>query len=393
MWAFIDEYGNTNIATDKAGVSQYFIVAAVLVGEDNLAQARVGADEVRARFFQTGEMKSKKLGADRGRWARLLADLSGLPFHFYGLAVDKARLDPASGFQWKDSFYKNLCGRAYGKLMRAHRGLHVRADEHGRTEFMESFADYIRRNHQPDLFERGTFEFVNGKTEVFVQLADIIAGLLARAYDRDKLLPKAHELLGIVRGNALLLDEWPPRYRMRSGSGELSVLDGPDERIARHSMDLAEEFVASNDDSRDEDVRARVAVLERLLFERRFGEGSRPVATAALLDNLRTRGFGEKGDNWLRRNVIARLRDRGLLITSSSHGYKLPERRADLVAFVRHAESVCVPMINRVRSACDITKLATAGDVDVLSDEELATVRKMADVIENDRIVVEPVEP
>jgi hypothetical protein len=378
-WAFIDEYGDPNIATEKDGVSKYFIVTAVVVRGEQLAELSPAVDAIRAKFFQTGEMKSTKVASDRSRWVRLLGAVGGLSFRFYGLAVDKTSIDRSSGLKWKQSFYKNVCGRAYGKLMQAYPNLHVRADQHGRTEFMESFAAYIRENHRPTLFDRGTFEFVDGKKEVLVQLADIVAGLLARVYDPGKLLARPEEL--------------PVRYRVRSDPGDLPTSGSPDERIARHSIALAETFIAKHEAAADDDARARVAVLERLLFERRFGDSAKPVATGALLDNLRDRGLAAPGETWLRRTVIAPLRDRGLLITSSQQGYKLPDRRADLVVFARHAESVCVPMINRVNAACDIVKLATGGEVDVLSEPQLAVLRKLVTSLDEEVEVPDPLEP
>lgn len=162
-------------------------------------------------------MKSKNVASDRSRWLKLLGAVGGLSFRFYGLAVDKARIERSSGLQWRKSFYKNVCGRAYAKLMQAYPGLHVRADEHGRTEFMESFATYTRDNHRPTLFDRGTFGFVDGKKEVLVQLADIVAGLLARVYDPRKRLAK----LGVPCKAV--------RYRVRSDPGEL-----PTREATRH---------------------------------------------------------------------------------------------------------------------------------------------------------------
>jgi hypothetical protein len=393
MWAFIDEYGNANLDTEKKDVSHFFIVAAVLAPEEDLRDLREGVEAVRKRFFQTGEMKSKSLGSNRQRWVTLLEELSELPFRFYGLAVDKNRLDPSSGYQWKGSFYKNLCGHAYGKLLRAHRELQVRADEYGRSEFMRSFAAYITREHQQSLFQKDYFAFVNGADEVLVQLADIIAGLLARVYDPSKRLPRAEELLGVLHKKCLLLDEWPPRYRMVAGAAEPASASAPDDRIAVHSMEKAEQYVVEHGESSDEEQRARVAVLERLLFERRFGDGSKAVATGALLDNLRARGIAEKGETWLRRAVIAPLRDREVLITSSALGYKLPMSKADMVAFVRHAESVCVPMLNRVRTACGIVKLATNGDVDVLAEPGVRAVGVLTEALDKDAHAVDPEEP
>lgn len=65
MWAFVDEYGNANLATEKEGVSQFFINASVLARGHQLDDLRVAVEEVRSRSFDTGEIKSKTRASDR----------------------------------------------------------------------------------------------------------------------------------------------------------------------------------------------------------------------------------------------------------------------------------------------------------------------------------------
>jgi hypothetical protein len=361
-WAFIDEYGNPNLATEVAGVSQFFIVCAVVLDGDVVQDVRLGLEAVRKAHFQTGEMKSSKLGKDRRRWQTVLAELGRVPFRFYGLVVDKRSIERTSGLQWKRSFYKNICGKAYGKLMRAYGSLQIRADAHGTEAFQESFAKYVTQHHRPTLFDRATLEFVDSKQDVLVQLADILCGLLARCYDPEKRLTKPEELLGLVADRALVLDEWPPRYRVTSGASEIDEEGSADDRISQYSLGRAEDFIIRNEDALGEEVGCQVAVLERLVFERRFGDNDGYVSTGELLDNLRDRGLAAKGESWFRLSLIAPLRDNGLLLTSSQSGYKLPTCPKDLTAFVRHAETVCVPLLRRVEAACDATRLATKGD-------------------------------
>jgi hypothetical protein len=258
---------------------------------------------------------------------------------------------------------------------------------------MVSFGDYVNQRHQQSLFETDYFAFVDGKTEILVQLADVMAGLLARVYDPTKRLARPEELLALLRDRLLVLDEWPPMFRVKPGTGELPRDDSPDERIAEYSVRVAETYAATHEDATDNDIRARVAVLERLLFERRFAGGDRAVATGALLDNLRERGLMEKGETWLRRSVIAPLRDGEILITSSPHGYKLPQSKADVLAFVRHAEAVCIPMLNRVRTAAGLVKLATVGEVDVLAEDKVRMVGVLTAAIAADARAQEPEEP
>lgn len=86
---------------------------------------------VRRSFFQTGELKSSKIGRNRARWHEVLSALAKVQFRFYGLAVDKTAIERTSGLRWKQSFYKNICGRAYRKLLRAYSSLQIRADRYG----------------------------------------------------------------------------------------------------------------------------------------------------------------------------------------------------------------------------------------------------------------------
>jgi len=380
-WAFVDEYGTPNLDTEKKDVGKFFIVTAVILDGAAVDETRTALEEVRRRHFPTGEMRSSKLGKDRGKWERLLTDLATVPFRFYALAVDKREIKKTSGLRWKNSFYKHLCGRVYEKLMAVHPALRVRADQHGRDEFKESFAHYVAANHRPTLFERGTFDFVDGKKDVLLQLADIVCGLLARSYDPDKELPKARQLLEIIASHAVVVDEWPPKHAITVGVSELGTRTEVDDRIARYALMRAEIFVRKHERTRDVDLKCRVAVLERLILQRRFGPATGYVSTKELLDVLDSRGLEPRGRTWLRMNVIAPLRDGEVLVTSSPNGYNLPATKRDLLAFVGHAETVCVPMLNRVDAACRAVKLATGGEVDILEMSELRAVRALVNAL------------
>ena len=394
MWAFVDEYGNPNLATEKDGVSQYFIVAIVLVCDSELSSLRAALEEIRHRYFQKGEMKAKRLGRDRHRWEKLLTELASLNFHFHAYVANKTEVDRASGLQYKQSFYKNMFHRAYDIIVRAYPTLNVRADSYGRSSFMESFKKYIAKrqglSNQLTLFgDRKTFEFSDSRTEPLIQLADIIAGLLARAYEPGKQLENPEELIGILSGKMLSITEWPVKYRW--AKPVTKPADKKDARIAQRAVSLAEKFIDEHRMSPGEEEQARVAVLEHLLVEQRFGAG-RAISTDELVDTLAARGITDKDKTWIRRQVIAPLRDQGLLITSSISGYKLPEGRADMLDFASHAYSVCIPMLNRLKAACDLTRSITLGDVEVLAEPEMAAVKRLIDALGH-ATASTPIEP
>ena len=89
--AYIDESGNHDLDTSKAGSSRYFIVAAIIVDESRNEEFLQSADVLRVKNFQTSEIKSSNIRAKNEHKRRIiiLEDILKLNFTFYALAIDK----------------------------------------------------------------------------------------------------------------------------------------------------------------------------------------------------------------------------------------------------------------------------------------------------------------
>ncbi|WP_041734989.1 hypothetical protein [Dyadobacter fermentans] len=75
--------------------------------------------------------------------------------------------------------------------------------------------------------------------------------------------------------------------------------------------------------------------------------------------------------------MIAQLRDAGVLIASSSRGYKLPASQGDLYDFVSHSNTIIAPMLSRVKRFHDQVHMATSGKIDILEHDEFSLIRKV----------------
>jgi hypothetical protein len=64
--------------------------------------------------------------------------------------------------------------------------------------------------------------------------------------------------------------------------------------------------------------------------------------------------------------IIAKLRDKAVLIASSPFGYKIPSSWNDIDYYVGHSQTVILPMVNRLRHARRKIKLATEGEYDIV---------------------------
>ena len=333
--AFVDGYGQANLDVSVPDVGTHFVLTAVLVEQADVAAVRVAVDEVRAKYFQTGELRSKGLAKNLERFRRVLEELNDIPFKFYAVVVDKREIRADSGLAFKDSFYKFLAGLLYRKLFGAYPDLHVTADAFGRDAFMEGFSRYLLQNHRDTLFDRPRVSFAESKSEPLVQLADVICGTLARTYDLTKTTERSAELLDIIRADhAILIDEWPVRYRAASGTGALVAGDPADDDLARYSIARAEKFLETHETSINEDTRAQVHVLKKLLYEIRFGDPRAYLATQDLHRALEEIGES-RGDQWLRSTVVGIYETRAFSSPARPRATRFPSRFATLATSSR----------------------------------------------------------
>lgn len=378
MWAFVDESGDPNLNFEKDGVSTWYILCSIMVSDEKVAELRDQVEALRKKHFQTGEMKSSGLSSNQKRWSALLRDLAPIDFGFCALLIDKREIDRSSGLQFKKSFIKNIHKRLYEKIFLAHPNLSVRADKQGREPFQNGFKEYLEKTHGPTLFDRRNFDFVDSKAEVLVQLADIVCGCLARTYADDK--RAGNKLFQALLQKSQLLEFWPPRpQKTLTHSSTNANWTTADHRIDDYAVRTAENFINKND-SAVGDIECQVAIVNRLLLQREFGD-SNTVTTEELIDNLRSRGLAPKSVPWFRSKIIAGLRDAGVLITSSSHGYALPSCEGDIMSFVEHAQTMCGPLLRRIKAACEAVALATNGEVNVLQRPQFEQIAALVDTL------------
>ena len=81
--------------------------------------------------------------------------------------------------------------------------------------------------------------------------------------------------------------------------------------------------------------------------------------------------------HYFQTKVITPLRDAGVLIASSSKGYKLPANESDLYDFVNHSNAIIEPMLSRIKKFKDQIRLATDGKLDILDRSEYKIIRKV----------------
>jgi biotin operon repressor len=358
--AFIDEYGDCSLSTEKPDCSTHFILTAVLIDPLMLGKIEEQLEVIRKKYFQKGEIKSRKVGNMDKRRIIILNSLSLINFKIFALVVNKKNL-VSEGFKFKESFIKYLNKIIDKELYSAFPRLQITVDEHGTTRFMNSLKIYIESNHPADLFNRAEFGFAKSNSNLLVQLADFISGTLARCYDKKKKSEKANEFLNIIRNNIIDIKEWPTiweKYIFEPSSKDGSHSDA----ISYVSLTTALNYTNQKHDYSIPINISKIACLKYLIFIYRNVDKYKYISTAELISHININNEKPISEHMFRTKIIGKLRDDGILIASSEKGYKLPATENDLFDFINHS--------NR-------TKLATNDKLDLLDKEEYKNLKRL----------------
>ena len=300
------------------------------------------------------------------------------------MAVDKDAINKDSGLAYKGSFIKYVNSLLYSRLYRSIPDLAIYADEHGSEEFINSFSSYIEKNHIPDLFHRSSLKMVSSFSNVLVQVSDFLVGTLAKVYESKANAALREKYIELIETKTIDLVEWPTKYQSYFSPDTSG--NKFDQEIHSHALKMAEGYAESLSDSLEPDDHLRFVVLNHLVFISRMSAKPDYLPTSKLLEHLKSLGHGSVSEQQIRSVVISNLRDNGVIISSCSRGYKIPNQYSDLYDFVERVNSLILPLLGRLNIARNSYLLATDGDVDLLKGVNYPQLVKLLDLLDADKI-------
>ncbi|WP_298502795.1 DUF3800 domain-containing protein [uncultured Maribacter sp.] len=373
---FIDESGDKSIHFEKKGVTTFFIVTAIIVNESNVNKVRKGFLEIARKYTQAPEIKSNsKTFKNIDKRIKFLKAISSLDFRIYSVIVDKRKVFENSGLQFRDSFYKYVNGLLDHELYDYYPYLKLISDNHGTDKFMNEFINYVEKNHnQTELFRGPEFKFSDSVDEPLIQLADFIAGSIARCYEPNKIELRSPEVLQILDKHILHLREWP-----ESPPKLIKNIEVGDEKYDKEMVNFIffkiEEFINANQERAEIEIKNQIICLNYLIY--RFKKNPYEyVFSDEIIDRIKVRDvlltkrqFG--------RDVISNLRSNKILIVSSQSGYKIPCSKADIIKFYNNYTSKIIPMIETLGKADIVIKNATSGKINLLLDDDFELLKDL----------------
>jgi len=373
--AFADEFGNNSFDFESQG--SHFIVASVIINLEEADTVNSQLEEIRKKFFQTGEIKSNKVAGNHKRRILILEALQNVKFSIYSVVVNKEKLF-GEGFKYKQSFYKYLNGILYKELYRTFPQLELKVDEHGGNDFMLSFKKYVETNHIRNLFEGSDFHIRKSHSELGVQLADFIAGTLGYIFDKNKKSNFSNQFRELLSNKLISLNHFPKQYEINEFV-ETTLYSEYDETISTLSLNRIFDFIdktnATSDDKRDQ-----LNFMKLLVLFHQANHHKKYTTADEFIRHLNV-----NREKKLRKerftNLVGSLRDKGILIASSRDGYKVPTTSLELKRYIRHGNSIVLPLLSRIEECRKAILLATNKSYDILNDNEFKKLKRLLENI------------
>lgn len=370
--AYIDECGNFGFDFKKNGVSTHYIVCAVVVNNENKLDLEKKVDEIRKHNFSNNEMKSSSIGNKHPRRAKILTELLLLDFSLIILIADKQAFYNESPLtEYKGTFVKFLHQKLYESIYVFYPKLKIVEDEYGTSEFQSGFRKYVLKNRPtPNLFNEYDFDYINSRDSNIVQIADIIAGSVVQHIIDSE----APDVLKIFSGKIRDIIKFPKSFiPYVAGANSGSSFDN---QIYALADQCAAYYIDSNKQSDEEDVRLRILFLKKLLFTVRNINNSIYIHSSEITKILSNISEQKVTREYLYRRIVAPLRDSGVIIASSAHGYKIPTCVNDIYTYVNQTSGIISPMLNRIEKCRTLIKKQTDGELDILDDPALTKFKR-----------------
>jgi hypothetical protein len=385
---FIDESGNTSIATEKEGTSKLYIPAAIIINNSSWADSLYKANEISKKYFQRNPIKSSSVSKEDKRIA-ILEEINNIDFDYIFFVIDKSLIKKDSGLAYRDSFYKFINRKLYEAFLSRNAKLQIFVDRYGGTDFQRSFIAYIEKYFSPDLYNQPEIGYISGKDDNLIGVADFLSGTIRSLLEGNiKHTSKVKEL---IKRRCIGMDRWPQQPTV---TPEHEILEY-DDLIRAVSLKNVRSFLDLNLKSADEYVRMQCAVLNKLSIDTSLEvEAKRGVYTEELIDHLETLHFDRITERVFRQKIIGPLRDMGVLISGTACGYYLATTLADINKFLSHGVGIISPMLRRVKKARDTLLKESDNTCDILSHpiENARTLKMLLEALKDQKVGLNDIE-
>ena len=187
MLVFIDDSGDPGFKLDKGSTSHFIIAMVIFDDELEAEKTAVAIKELKRKIGFREQTEFRFFRTRRDFRIKFLKTINKFNFRIRCLVVDKSIIHSNELKNNKNSFYayfiKEVLEHSHNTILNAK----VRMDGSGNRIFRKNFFVYLRREiNRNDKKIMRNCKMVDSKSNVLIQLADMVAGSINRAQNKKK---------------------------------------------------------------------------------------------------------------------------------------------------------------------------------------------------------------
>ncbi len=378
-YIYFDEFGNSHLDTEsKKGTFSHFIYTAVVIDEKDIHKTTDLRKKISQKYRQGSPLKSSKLSIYNR--LEIISEFKEMDFGIFSLVVDKRKIDNIN-LEDKTVFYKFFQRLFLTQFVDRYERFEIYFDKIGDERFRESLRSYISRKvFEPTLFQPDRlYKIVDDKyEEPLVQIADFFSGCVGKVFCVSHKDMDADSIFEEINHN-LYVDFYP--YVSTSYLGEYSqFIDEKDKRVGELCINIVLDYIGSEEATIEE-----IELLKHLLLIYKTNP-NRLCETYELVRIIKR--VNNKATKEHLRELISHLRYKGLIIVSieGKYGYKIPNKKNDLVGFFNRYLKSIVPMLRKMGIANKTIKKEYF-DIDIFKENEnFELIQKFINVLDYSEI-------
>lgn len=348
-YIYFDEFGNSFLDTEsKAGTPSHFIYTAVVIDEKDINKVKELRSHISKKYRQGSPLKSSKTTIDNR--LKIISEFNQTDFGIFSLVVDKRKINNEN-LTDKTVFYKFFQRLFLTQFVDRYERFEIYFDKIGNESFRESLRNYIsRRVFEPTLFQPDRiYKIADDKyEEPLIQMADFFSGCVGKIFctshkdkDADIIFEKINEKLFV---------EFYPYLSSNYLGNYSDTIDASDKKVGKLCVKLVLDYIENKEPDIEE-----VELLKHLLLVYKTNP-NRLSETYELVNILKRVNIKATKDHL--RELISSLRYKGIIIVSieGKYGYKIPNKKNDLVGFFNRYLKSIVPMLQKMSIANDTIK-------------------------------------
>lgn len=317
-------------------------------------------------------MKSNTIGNNSRRRIRILNEILQIDFKTIFLIANKKKFykgGPLSSY--KQVFIKYLHDILYQRLYNAYPKLKIVLDEIGYTEFQAGFKNYVKgKRPRFNFFDEYDFDFIDSKKNAMIQIADLLAGTL----NRQLQFPNEADYRKILNDKLLDIIDFPETFEEYT-LNKKNIKNGEfNNDIFEISYRSAKIFLEKYNNIEELQTRLQKEFIYYLLFQCKINP-TRFITSNEILSILSEFRINRVRRDYFYRQIVAPLRDEGVIISSTTQGYKIPISESDILAYINQTNTIVAPMLHRLRICRDKIKIKTNGKLDILESKVFARLK------------------